>query len=303
MITSMIRMRRPLIVSTLFLATILMGLAGAVASAQDSPAPKPRHRDFSTASASGTRSPGQRRPPDSMFNFVGSEMRSSRKTVTGAPYSATVTTQSTQTLADGTHITRSTTGASYRDNDGRTRTEQTFGAVGTFAATGDARQRTFIHDPVAGVQYVLDATARTAEKMKARTGPPPGASVKHGFSAGDSTAAKERPDVKTESLGTQTIGGLQAEGTRRTFTIPAGRFGNDQPIQIVSESWYSPELQTVISSKHTDPRMGEHTYKLTNINRSEPAKSLFEVPSDYTVTERSFGRGPGMRGPRRTNDN
>jgi hypothetical protein len=232
-----------------------------------------------------------------MFRFVGSEMHFGGKTVKGAPYSATVTTESTQTLADGTHITRSTTGATYRDSEGRTRAEQTLGAVGTFAATGNPRQRTFIHDPVAGVQYVLDATARTAEKMKAHTGPPPGAGNHV------SSAAKERPDVKSESLGTQTIEGVQAEGTRRTFTIPAGKFGNDQPIQIVSESWYSADLQAVVLSKHSDPRMGDHTYRLTNINRSEPAKALFEVPADYTVTERSFGRGPGMKGAKSSNDN
>jgi hypothetical protein len=240
-------------------------------------------------------------PPDAMFRFVGSEMHFAGKTVKGAPYSATVVTESTQTLADGTHITRSTTGATYRDSEGRTRVEQTLGAVGTFAATGEARQRTFIHDPVLGAQFVLDAGARSAEKMKAHTGPPPGAPRDRGNHV--ASAGRERPDVKTESLGTQTIEGLQAEGTRRTFTIPAGKFGNDQPIQIVSESWYSPDLQTIVMSKHSDPRMGEHTYKLTSINRSEPAKSLFEVPADYTVTERSFGRGPGMKGPRRTNEN
>jgi hypothetical protein len=233
-----------------------------------------------------------------MFNFVGSEMHFGGKTVKGAPYSATVTTESTQTLADGTHITRSTTGATYRDSEGRTRAEQTLGAVGTFAATGSPRQRTFIHDPVAGVQYVLDASAHTAEKMKAHTGPPPGTSGNH-----ISSATKERPDMKSESLGTQTIEGVQADGTRRTFTIPAGKFGNDQPIQIVSETWYSADLQAIVLSKHSDPRMGDHTYRLTNINRSEPAKALFEVPADYTVTERTFGRGPGTRGAKSSNDN
>jgi hypothetical protein len=295
----MIMTRRRLIISTLCLVSML---AGAIVLAQDAPPPKPRHRDFSTAGASGTQDPGTRRnhPPDAMFNFVGSEMHFGGKTVTGAPYSATVITESTQTLADGTHMTRSTTGAAYRDSDGRTRREETFGAVGTFAATGDTKQRTFIHDPVVGVQYVLDAGARTAEKMKAHSGPPPGAPGNHISSAG-----KERPDVTTESLGTQTIEGVQAEGTRRTFTIPAGKFGNDQPIQMVSESWYSAELQAIVLSKHSDPRMGEHTYRLTNITRSEPAKSLFELPADYSVTERSFGRGgPGTRGPRRPpNDN
>jgi hypothetical protein len=294
----MLMTHRRLILSTVCLLAMLASAILVVA--QDSPQPRPRHRDFSTASASGTQDPGTRghHRPDAMFNFVGSEMHFGGKTVTGAPYSATVITESTQTLADGTHVTRSSTGAAYRDSEGRTRREETFGAVGTFAATGDTKQRTFIHDPVAGVQYVLDAGARTAEKMKARSGPPPGAPGNH-----ISSAAKERPEVKTESLGTQTIEGVQAEGTRRTFTIPAGKFGNDQPIQMVSESWYSAELQTIVLSKHSDPRMGEHTYRLTNINRSEPAKSLFEVPADYTVTERAFGRGPGMRGPRRPSDN
>lgn len=293
----MLMMQRRMIISTV---CVLAMLAGAImVVAQDSP--RPRH--FSTASASGTQDPGARRPggPDAMFRFVGSEMHFGGKTVKGAPYSATVTTESTQTLADGTHITRSTTGAAYRDSEGRTRTEQTLGGVGTFAATNDARQRTFIHDPVAGVQYVLDAAARTAEKMKAHSGPPPGASGSSGNHV--SSAGRERPEVATESLGTQTIEGVEAEGTRRTFTIPAGKFGNDQPIQIVSESWYSADLQTIVLSKHSDPRMGDHTYRLTNINRSEPAKTLFEVPADYTVTERSFGPGSGMRGPRRPNNN
>jgi len=296
----MITTRRQ-IISTLSLLTMFAGLAGAVALAQDSTSPRPRHRDFSIAS--GTQDSGPRRPPrDSMFNFVGSEMHFGGKTVTGAPYSATVTTESSQTLADGTHITRKTSGSTYRDSEGRTRTEQTLGAVGTFAATGDAPKRTFIHDPVAGVQYVLDASAKTATKMKAHTRPSLGVNKRPSTDSAPNVV-KDRPDVKTESLGTQTIEGVQAEGTRRTFTIPAGRFGNDQPIQIVSETWYSPDLQTVILSKHSDPRMGEHTYKLTNINRSEPAKALFEVPADFTVTERSFGRGPGMRGSKRTNDN
>jgi hypothetical protein len=95
-----------------------------------------------------------------------------------------------------------------------------------------------------------------------------------------------------EDLGEQLIEGVKAQGTRSTVTIPAGEIGNDRPIEIVSERWYSPELQTVIMTKHNDPRTGETTYKLTNINRSEPAKTLFEVPADYTVKEGL----PGMPG-------
>ena len=88
-----------------------------------------------------------------------------------------------------------------------------------------------------------------------------------------------------ENLGKQTIEGVEAEGTRSTITIPAGEIGNERPIEIVSERWYSPELQMVVMTRHSDPRTGEMTYKLTNINRTEPAKSLFEVPSDYTIKE------------------
>jgi hypothetical protein len=95
-----------------------------------------------------------------------------------------------------------------------------------------------------------------------------------------------------EALGKQIIEGVEAEGTRITVTIPAGEIGNDRPIQIVNERWYSPELQLVVMTRNSDPRTGETTYKLTNINRAEPARSLFEVPADFTIKE-----GPGF-GPK-----
>lgn len=97
----------------------------------------------------------------------------------------------------------------------------------------------------------------------------------------------------TEKLGKQNIEGVDAEGTRSTVTIPAGEIGNERPIEIVNERWYSEELQTVVMTKHSDPRTGETTYKLTNINRSEPAKLLFEVPSDYTIKEGMTAPVPG----------
>ncbi|HKG47886.1 MAG TPA: hypothetical protein VKB02_14215, partial [Pyrinomonadaceae bacterium] len=103
--------------------------------------------------------------------------------------------------------------------------------------------------------------------------------------------ANSANEVK-ENLGKQSIEGVEAEGTRTTVTIPAGEIGNERAIEIVSERWYSPELQLVVMTRHSDPRFGETTYKLTNINRAEPAKSMFEVPSDYTIKE-----GPAF-GPR-----
>jgi hypothetical protein len=93
----------------------------------------------------------------------------------------------------------------------------------------------------------------------------------------------------TEKLGTQIIEGVSAEGSRTTITIPAGEIGNERAIEIVSERWYSPDLKTVVMSRHSDPRFGETVYRLTNINRSEPVRTLFEVPADYTVKEEPVG--------------
>jgi hypothetical protein len=210
-------------------------------------------------------------------------MRFDGKVVKGAPYSATVTTESTQTLSDGTRITRKTAASIFRDSDGRTRREMTLDNFGPFGAAKEPAQLVFINDPVAGVHYVLDQRNRTARKMVAptRTGPPP--------------PHREKPaqsQSKTEALGKQTIEGVEAEGVRSVITIPAGQIGNDRPIEIVSERWDSAALQTVVLSKHNDPRFGETVYRLTNINRAEPAKNLFEAPADYKLEE-----GPPPRGP------
>ncbi|HEX8686715.1 MAG TPA: hypothetical protein VF654_09435, partial [Pyrinomonadaceae bacterium] len=59
--------------------------------------------------------------------------------------------------------------------------------------------------------------------------------------------------------------------------------GNERAIQITSERWYSPELQVVVMTRHSDPRFGETTYRLTNVTRAEPDRSLFEVPAGYAL--------------------
>ena len=93
---------------------------------------------------------------------------------------------------------------------------------------------------------------------------------------------------KTEALGKEVIDGVEVEHSRNTLTIPAGEIGNTLPIEVVDETWYSPELQIMIMTRHRDPREGETTYRLTNISRSEPDRSLFEVPADYTIGTKKF---------------
>jgi hypothetical protein len=96
---------------------------------------------------------------------------------------------------------------------------------------------------------------------------------------------EENKNVKTEDLGTQSIEGVSAQGTRKTITIPAGQVGNEQPIYVVSETWYSPELKTTVMSKRNDPRVGETEFKLTNIQRGEPDASLFQPPPGIEINE------------------
>jgi hypothetical protein len=272
---------------------------------------------------------------DNTFVFVSSEMSIDGKLVKGAPYSAQATNESVQVLAGGNRIVRQNTSSVYRDSEGRTRRDQTISVVGGYSAAGEPAQTTFINDPVAGVNYILDAKNRSARKidysakiaaekkmvdgMKMKAEAMKAKGAEGGASAGEKIAVEKaaaaggfqfemrtggamgpggpppgggfvmmRADSKNskkESLGKQTIEGVEAEGTRFTTTIPAGEIGNEQPIEMVFETWYSPELQTAIMTKHSDPRSGENTYRLTNINRTEPAHSLFEVPSDYTIQD------------------
>jgi hypothetical protein len=228
------------------------------------------------------------------MDFMAREMGS--KVVTGAPFTAQAVTQTTQTLPNGTHISRNLTATLYRDSQGRTRREEAVGGAGPLASNGGAaRQMVFIHDPVAATVYELNPQNKTAHKMAFN----PGHGPRGRQSASEDATASVAPGagrpqrfggtVKTESLGTQVIDGLTVEGTRHTMTIPAGAAGNDQAIESVSERWYSPDLQVVVKSVHTDPRFGQTTYQLTNIQRAEPSATLFQVPSDYAVT--TGGRG------------
>jgi hypothetical protein len=98
----------------------------------------------------------------------------------------------------------------------------------------------------------------------------------------------------TEDLGQQNIEGVTATGSRMTTTIPAGAIGNLQPIKVVLEQWVSPDLQVLVMTKHSDPRSGETTYRLQNIVRVDPDRSLFSVPADYTLKESGI-REPLMR--------
>ena len=240
--------------------------------------------------------------------------------LTGAPYSAEEVNEQIQTLADGTHITRkSASTRTWRDSAGRTRIERPlFGGPLMAGRLPDSPQVVEITDPVAQLKYTLDTVNKVAHRQQfqaprvaapglaVRTGVirsavavrnsaveggaigagvfAPAAAAAVAFSTAAPTDAA-RPETTTENLGTRTIEGVAAQGTRRTITWPIDSQGNDRPIAVVTETWTSPELKLTILNRSDDPRTGENIRKMTNISLSEPSGSLFQVPGDYTIVD------------------
>jgi hypothetical protein len=208
-----------------------------------------------------------------------------------APFSAVQEFSSVQTLADGTHITRKPmTEKIYRDAEGRTRTERAFcrGRDGTPEA-----MLIEIRDPAAGYSYILDEQNQIAHRFAIQvprriepgvhTASP--ANSQPVLSSEALLQQPARPTITTESLGTQTMEGVLVEGKRTTRIIPEGMEGNDRPLTVVSEVWRSPELKFVVFEKTDDPRNGERTTRLTNIELSNPILALFQPPADYKIVD------------------
>jgi hypothetical protein len=233
----------------------------------------------------------------------------------GAPFCATVTTEHTQAFADGNRIHTSDNSSLCRDSQGRTRREASLNLLGAAAQTSTPKLITIV-DPVAGFRYMLDSESKTAHRIPIGSGPNvsamkmapgersdkgggvmmyqrvgiagPNIAVNDNMIFRKSGEISDEPPPATENLGDQTIDGIHATGTRITTTIPAGKMGNEQPILVTSERWYSPELKATVMTKHSDPWAGELKTQFTNVNTSEPDTSLFSVPADYKiVTEKA----------------
>src|SRR5262249_36670355 len=205
--------------------------------------------------------------------------------VLGAPYSATITNESGQTLADGHRIVQTSAGRTARESQGPTRQHMAFPAIGNLSAA-NVPHLIFIHDPVSQTSYTLNLTEKTAHKMPAlpplpggtagvagatftmrvadgkepSLPPPDGMPVAiapapgPGFFFENHLSTEEQDQVNSEDLGSRTMEGVVAKGIRTTHTIPAGQIGNDRAITIVTEVWTSPDLKIVVYSKRSDPR-------------------------------------------------
>jgi len=203
--------------------------------------------------------------------------------VTKAPFFADAVTEFTQVLGDGNRIERRYTSSIARDSRGRTRREEEIALLGPLTSTGPTPKLVTIVDPDDRVSYTLDENLRVAHRNQLIVGI---------MLDGEKTKLAKRLEGeavtgrdRAESLGRRLIEGVMAEGTRTTSTIPAGAVGNIQPIAIVSERWFSPELQMPVLITRRDPRSGDTVYRLINIVRAEPSDYLFTVPPDYEMRD------------------
>jgi hypothetical protein len=258
------------------------------------------------------------------IDFMSAPVAFDSEVVTGTPFSAEAVTEVVQTLADGNRIVRENKARISRDGKGRVRREQglaMFGPVIGGMPGGHEPRHVHISDPESKTTIMLDLQSKTAHRIPAPqfrlmnhakdgaverggvlTGgkhvtvdhfemalpaPPPGdpAAGVRVFNSHTVMAGKLGAEPVVEQLGSRFIEGVTADGTRTTLTIPAGQIGNESPINVVSERWYSPELKQLVMSLQSDPRFGVTTYRLTDITRGEPAPELFEVPADFKVMD------------------
>lgn len=216
-----------------------------------------------------------------------------RSPVTNAPYSASFTDTSSEKLQDGSALTHTDTRTVARDSLGRTREETTLPAHGDKAALTEI----VIFDPVARTVTQLHTADKTAV-VRTLPVPPQGAATRPTPPADGATnhprGPREDKDVVHTDLGSKTISGVVATGTRTTRTIPAGTMGNTNALVSTHEDWYSTDLKIEVSRSDNDPFHGTHTLTASSLTKAEPDASLFKVPSDYTVkqaTEHAGRRG------------
>jgi hypothetical protein len=198
------------------------------------------------------------------------------------PYTATFESKTVQTLADGTTVTTTVKTREARDSHGRT-----FHQVTRALPDGSQLSNTFVTDLVdhTAINWSSGSTVAMVDHLpdsppiRRQTAAPPTKQQ-----AQPEPAA--RPSQQKESLGSKTILGVVAEGTRVTRVISAGSEGNDRPITVVYEAWRSPDLGIMLSTSRDDPRNGHITQEVTELDRGEPDPALFQPPAGYTLQDR-----------------
>jgi hypothetical protein len=194
-----------------------------------------------------------------------------------APFTATVRTEWMRPLADGSTITLKNHRLIARDASGRIFQERRM-LVGDDSKRDSPITQIEISDPVSHELYICVPNAQVCqvEEFSGR-GPRPGAPV--------GSPRKDAGAPAQSDLGKQFIGGLETSGTQEITVIETGKIGNDRPLLVKREFWYSPQLGLNLISKLEDPRFGTQNFEVTDITLGEPDAKLFQVPSGSKILD------------------
>ncbi len=220
-------------------------------------------------------------------SFASSEFAADGGTVVqGAPFSAVSIKETTQILSDGRRVARRMAQSIYRDSEGSTRSEWD-----NETKSQSTSRLPIIYDAITGTLYFGQRALSSQSPRKDA----PQRKVKI-------ITPQSPPDDITqvlgetiEPLGTKSIEGVTAEGVRVTTTIREAEASGKPPAKVIYERWYSQELRRNILITVIDPRFGEASYRLTKIDRKEPARELFVIPADHKLTSMMKSREAEVR--------
>jgi hypothetical protein len=205
--------------------------------------------------------------------------------VLNAPYSAERRFTSIDTKADGTTNPTETGGSEARDSQGRTYSAGE--RLWTYIDHGKSvlkREMLYrVDDPVANTETRWDSTSKEVKVIHL----PKNTSDGNAPEAGCPSVCPDIDDsfFKVEKLGRRMIEGVEADGERKSYTVPVEQGHNDHPIVVVHETWYCPELKIIVLETNNDPRSGQTTSQLLNVIRGEPDVSKYRPPADYIVND------------------
>jgi hypothetical protein len=186
------------------------------------------------------------------------------------PFSATVVIEAQRYWPDGSTQTRRTINLIARDSQGRTHNE-TRRLMPEYFHGSPQLLSVRLFDPLTRIRTIYDPALRVARQQVIPK--PPRAN------------SFPNPFLRVEDLGTTTLNGLQAKGTRRTYAISAAASGTGDPIEVEDEDWYSEELHINLLMRHSDPRIGVQTIGISDLKREEPLASMFQVPAGYQILD------------------
>src|SRR5215470_16553706 len=208
--------------------------------------------------------------------------------VPGLPFSARVELEIVNQLQDGTLITHKTYNLDARDSQGRTRNEAR-NWINPASGEEPRLTRIELYDPSTKLRTNLYPLTKIARQWPVGTpGPIPVASP---------ASPPTKPETSREEIGTDTIDGIPVRGVRVSQTYPTGSLGNDRPLTVVTEYWYSQELRINLLTKRTDPRSGTQNVRVTELVRQEPDPVLFTIPEEYKLLKETVQQSQSAGSP------